>query len=377
MSTLLAETAKQRLDAREHRRGESLIPPEAMAAVHASLDLGEVLQASLRICSAVLPSEVRAEVFLLNGAGYPELVAWVSGDVKDPGLRLTENDPAFACLGRGDEHNEVGSVSGETILAAGTGVPIAGPSWLIIPLAVQGKSLGALVLSGMARFKLESIVQGSFLTFIEHLALAVKNAQKFRSTHNLAITDGLTGVYNRQYLEHIFEKQCEMAKRCGEPLGVLMADLDGLKEINDVFGHAVGDLYIKAAADVILGSVRGSDWVFRYGGDEFVVLLPKTTLDGVQVVETRLRRNISSWNEKRRSMYEVIHPDFLALSSVPALSLSIGIASAENPNQLKGLLKEADLKMYANKKRPAREPLLRREAAFWRSDPAGRAWAGD
>lgn len=109
--------------------------------------------------------------------------------------------------------------------------------------------------------------------------------EMFRRTN----TDGLTGAWNRRYLEHNLVRELSRAKRHGRPLSVIMMDLDHFKKVNDVHGHRAGDIVLATVARRVMHSLRREDALARYGGEEFVVLLPETDLGAAVGVAERLR----------------------------------------------------------------------------------------
>lgn len=108
----------------------------------------------------------------------------------------------------------------------------------------------------------------------------------------LAGRDELTGVANRRGFNEALHRETARARRNGKPLSLLMLDMDGLKQINDCFGHLTGDVAIQAVAEAALAAVRDGDQVFRLGGDEFAVLLPEAEGDEAAIVGERIRRKL-------------------------------------------------------------------------------------
>jgi len=109
----------------------------------------------------------------------------------------------------------------------------------------------------------------------------------------LAITDGLTEVYNRHYFNQTLPRELERAKRYKIPLSFLMVDVDHFKKFNDTHGHLAGDWALKRVSQAIIGSIRTPDMVFRYGGEEFAVVLPETNKPDAIAVAERIRVNVS------------------------------------------------------------------------------------
>lgn len=110
----------------------------------------------------------------------------------------------------------------------------------------------------------------------------------------LSITDQLTGCYNRLYMAERMDPEIKRAKRYGHWLSVIMCDLDHFKNVNDTYGHQTGDTVLKGFVDIINASTRDKvDWAVRYGGEEFIIILPETDLQGAQVVAERLRNSVA------------------------------------------------------------------------------------
>jgi diguanylate cyclase (GGDEF)-like protein len=123
---------------------------------------------------------------------------------------------------------------------------------------------------------------------LEHRHLLRENARLFQEVQRLAITDPLTGLYNRHKLTEALETEFERAVRYGRPVSMIMMDLDDLKVVNDTYGHPGGDVVLQKVAVAIRGHIRRLDLPTRYGGDEFLVLLPETSLADAERVAQRI-----------------------------------------------------------------------------------------
>lgn len=154
----------------------------------------------------------------------------------------------------------------------------------------------------------------------------------------LARTDSLTGLWNRGYFMELAGREIARCRRNESNMGMLIADVDFFKGVNDTYGHDVGDLALIGLAKVLLASVREVDVVGRYGGEEFVVLLPDASSDEACMVAKRIRRNL---RERKMDCGEVELP----------MTVSIGLTSLEGEDDLDGLLKFADIALYAAKKK--------------------------
>jgi two-component system cell cycle response regulator len=123
---------------------------------------------------------------------------------------------------------------------------------------------------------------------------ALKNVLLFEEVKSLAIRDGLTGLYNNRHFREVLAHQVELSRRYGWPLSLLFLDIDNFKSINDTWGHPEGDLVLKALANFLQAHVRLADVLCRYGGEEFVVLLPQTSWNQAHRLAERLREGIAA-----------------------------------------------------------------------------------
>src|SRR5207249_6759983 len=132
------------------------------------------------------------------------------------------------------------------------------------------------------------------LTLVEPCAIAIENAILFQRTEQLTITDDLTKLFNSRYLNVYIGREIKRCKRHGIPLSVIFLDLDGFKGINDAFGHLAGSRTLTEVGGILAAAVRESDILARYGGGEFVVVLPETPPPGAPVIAERHRKAIQS-----------------------------------------------------------------------------------
>ncbi len=175
-----------------------------------------------------------------------------------------------------------------------------------------------------------------------HMGWHIKNKHRIeqlrRSEANLArkaVTDGLTGLFNRSYFDANLDQKIALAHRTGRPLTLLLADLDHFKTVNDTHGHLAGDQVLQCFADLMRNSARESDVVCRYGGEEFAIILPECDSDQAFLAAERLRKKVSQHN-----------------FGFP-LTVSIGLAATTTNCRYSpmGLLKHADLALYCAKKK--------------------------
>jgi diguanylate cyclase (GGDEF)-like protein len=219
---------------------------------------------------------------------------------------------------------------------AGNELPAAGPGEAAcFPLVASGDIVGAIGISGDAPLTLEQRnLVGAAATV---MAIGVKNMQLFVDTRELSLRDGLTGCFNRGYALDALDAELHRSRRTGAPLSILMFDVDHFKTVNDRFGHLWGDDLLSAIGEQLGHSLRTSDIRCRYGGDEFLVILPETPALGAQKVADALRQDIA-----RLRVGTEANP--------MAVSVSIGIAAAA-PGELdpKAFIQRADEALYRAK----------------------------
>ena len=157
-------------------------------------------------------------------------------------------------------------------------------------LVVSGESLGELVISRNKKFaKPETTL---IETLLCGLVYPLRNALLYQKAVEAAHKDPLTGVNNRASMDEIIDREVNLSTRHGTELSLLAIDIDHFKKVNDTYGHAMGDCVIKAVAEASKAAIRTSDMVFRYGGEEFLILLSNTDREGATLLAERLRQKI-------------------------------------------------------------------------------------
>ena len=206
-------------------------------------------------------------------------------------------------------------------------------SWLGIPLVYEGRAVGLLALdSSKPGFYTEEHVRIAS-TLADHISIAVEHARQHTRVKEEARTDKLTGVANRYGLETKGEELFENARDQDEPIGVLMIDIDHFKEVNDSRGHSYGDQVLMAIAKGIATSLRTDDYLVRFGGEEFVALLPNASTREAFVVAERLRQSIPE-----------IHVD--ATSTCPTVSIGVFSGVPGTQDSLHEFIRKTDLALY-------------------------------
>jgi diguanylate cyclase (GGDEF)-like protein len=128
----------------------------------------------------------------------------------------------------------------------------------------------------------------------------LQQALAAQSEHSASMMDALTNVFSRSFLRELLQGEIARADRNNRPLGLIMCDLDNFKEVNDRYGHLLGDYVLAQVAGILKSCVRGSDYVVRYGGDEFLVILSETDEPGARIVLERMRQKVEEWNRTHR-----------------------------------------------------------------------------
>jgi len=215
-------------------------------------------------------------------------------------------------------------------------------SELALPMISAGKVLGVVNIESPQPGFFDEEDQQLLEAVANELAIAVSNLRSQDALREQAFRDPLTGVRNRQYFNDTIASELKRADRYGHPVSLMMLDVDGFRAVNNRLGHLRGDEVLQAVARFLEDSVRSTDSIIRYGGDEFLILMPET--DGepggqsVQVAQ-RLKKGIAAV------------PGLLGLASVE-IGLSVGIYTRQpqDPRSVEEILEEADRRLYADKR---------------------------
>ena len=207
-------------------------------------------------------------------------------------------------------------------------------SYIMVPLAYKNEHFGCLVLFSSRAEATEAELK--FLNlFARQIELAITIADLFQVVKEQAVTDSMTGLYNRRYFEEALVKEVVRAKRQNQKFTVIGIDLDFLKKINDVYGHNYGDVAIKTISSVLRKSCRSIDIAARMGGEEFNVILPGVDSEGGLIFAERIRKTIAS----------------IELEKIGHITASLGVATFyEHSEELDELMELVDHAMYESKR---------------------------
>jgi diguanylate cyclase (GGDEF)-like protein len=176
----------------------------------------------------------------------------------------------------------------ESVLPGATNV-------VVVPVGADGEDLGVAVgeWGGDAEARIPMLTVQAFSQAATQTALALRNAELLGEVERLATRDSLTDLANRRLFEETLRRETARALRRHSPLSLLVMDVDHFKEVNDIHGHQMGDAVLREVAAAIVGQTKASDLAARYGGDEFMVLLPDCGTDDARRVADRIREHVN------------------------------------------------------------------------------------
>ena len=312
---------------------------------------------ALAVAAALLALSITLQAAALVAFNHRHLPAWVHtaviAGVAVPVQLLVNEGPATGIL--------FGGVVFGTLLAI-----IAGMAWQLRPLpnsrarniliASFGVAAAAFLLRGLGAVWVAEPLRGftaptgfAASTLLAVFAAAIASTFAFLLLHKdraeaeavrLATIDPLTGAYNRRTFHEIAERELSRARRAGQPLSIIMVDIDHFRAVNDKHGHRLGDEVLKRFAEIVRTALRQEDMLVRYGGEEFLVLLPDVPGPGAVIVAGRIRRAVAD------------EPLVIGGLSLP-LTASLGVAARldEGPESIEGLLARADSALSLAKQR--------------------------
>jgi diguanylate cyclase (GGDEF)-like protein len=242
-------------------------------------------------------------------------------------LRIVAATAVEATSARG---SRIVSADGSVIVS---GDPVGDGERLILPLTASGERFGTLELVGDSFSKEERMNAASLAA---HAVVALENARLHGMVERQALVDGLTGLANRRAASDALHAEAARAERLETPLAVVLADLDEFKEVNDVHGHAVGDEVLRVVAQVLRETLRESDVAGRWGGEEFLLLLPGADEEGAAQLAERVRVALAA----------------RSIPNVPGLRVtaSFGVAEYAGETNTEELLEAADGALYRAKR---------------------------
>lgn len=334
------DRARQELDRQNEKMMQDLTARSQRATLltkmgetlQSCISKDEVFAAALGFAPKIFTS--RGAVVLLNADRNLLEVAGSWHDCQIPAPVFEPN----ACWALRTGHPHL-VVAGDTTARCAHAVGLKN-TYLCIPILAQGEALGIMHFQATDELPTLGDSELSFkTTFAGQVGLSVANIRLREALRAQSIKDPLTGLYNRRYLAEMMEREIRRAVRAEQSLGVLMLDLDHFKKFNDTYGHDAGDTVLREAASFLTRSIRVEDIVCRYGGEEFVVILPTADLNAAHTRAERIR-------SKMREL-AVLHQG----QSLGMVTVSIGVAALPlHGTSPKALIEAADAALYRAKR---------------------------
>jgi diguanylate cyclase (GGDEF)-like protein/PAS domain S-box-containing protein len=294
----------------------------------------EVIAAALGFAPKIFPT-ARGAIMLLNST---RKVAEVIGSWTDCQLPAVEFESTECwALRTGHPHLVAG---GDSTARCAHAAGVEG-SYLCLPILAQGETLGILHLQMTADAPPLGAVELSFkTTFAGQVGLSMANIKLRDALRTQSVRDALTGLYNRRYLEETLDRELRRSARAQQSLGILMIDLDHFKNFNDSYGHDAGDAVLRETGASLTKGIRAEDFVCRFGGEEFVVILPTADLEAALARAESLR-------SKMRDL-TILHQG----KPMGMITISVGVAAfPEHGTSPKELMAAADAALYEAKHR--------------------------
>lgn len=300
----------------------------------AVLDLNDLLSKTLSLLLEAFPLDhvsvfLRREdnLFLRSQAGK------LKCNIEQDGTVPEKYEALQRCLGTGKSVTQgvrPGSPPHERLFEGAQ-------SELFLPLISFGDEIGVLACGSSRTDGFQENEIQALESVADIVATAIQNAGHVEQIRQLAYRDGLTGIFNRRYFESRMRDELERASRYSYPLSVLMVDIDHFKNVNDDFGHLIGDEVLRQVSTIFTTHIRKVDFVCRFGGEEFAIIVPSTPGDKALAVAEKLRRKISSWH----------------FPGVPrSITVSIGVADfPEHGETRDALVRAADAALYLAKQK--------------------------
>ena len=325
-------------EAEQARAREAETLRRAGAAVAATLDQNQAIEKILEQLHRVVPYDSASVQILHNG--FLEVVGgrgWSDQDIV-VGIRLpvpADNPNTRVIQDR--QSVIVNATSRRYPLFRQSGLSNHICSWLGTPLIIQKQVIGMLAVHKKdANFYSPNHAR-LITAFADHVAIAIENARLFAEVQTQAITDSLTGLYNRRGLFELGQRELDRLRRFERPLAAIMLDIDYFKQVNDTYSHAIGDQVLKELAARCRTHLREIDILGRYGGEEFAILLPETDQHDAYRVAERIRKHM-------------IEASVQTDQGPVSITISLGVTAAgPDSTDLAVLLDRADTAMYSAK----------------------------
>ena len=307
---------------------------ELSQRLQSCVNIAELADAVARCAAAIFPGSSGA-LLLRAPDQVTSALTWSGDDTPHAETPHTESIDPQDCwaLRMGRPYHSQG-----TSAAACAHVTTA-VNYVCMPLMARSELLGVLHLAGLPdNSAAASAIPWAATSIAERTAIALAAVRRQERLQLKAIRDALTGLFNRGFLEEALAIEQQRAVRRGSPIGVMMLDVDHFKRFNDTFGHDAGDALLRGMGAILRRTVREGDMPCRYGGEEFVVILPGADLNGTRQRAEVLRAAIEQWNPQHNGR------------SLGTVTVSVGVAAFPlHGDTGQAVLKMADQALYAAK----------------------------
>jgi diguanylate cyclase (GGDEF)-like protein len=316
----------------QEQAGREIAVNRIATAIRESLELGVILQKTVDEVGTAL--NVASCALRVGSQNAEQALTYFyfadERDVSTPRNKIAENLRA-RCAHFGEHTEVIAQNGGDDPESSVETLPLA-----VVPLIFHERLMGALeVISGDTSRVWEENEILLLRTVANQVAVAVNHANLFAQIQQQALTDALTGCFNRRSFEMQLDKDLMMARRSHQPLSLVMLDLDRFKQLNDSAGHDAGDAALRKLADCFRQELRGIDTAARFGGDEFALILPQAYPEGAMIVAERVRARIEQ----------------IKIPGFGHLSASVGIATFPTHARTRTeLTSAADVALYSAKR---------------------------
>jgi diguanylate cyclase (GGDEF)-like protein/PAS domain S-box-containing protein len=330
-----SETLARNLSELEQRNLEISLLNKMVASYQACVTIEEIYAIAEQSCALLFPEQT-GTLFRLNPAQDLSKVVVAWGFSSNKNILTTFSPKDCPVLQDGQTH----LAEGEHPSQCHHSVDGLSAAHLCLPLVAHGEKLGGLSLQNKDKGDLHvtPLKQKLARTVADTTALALVNLDLRETLRQQAIRDPLTGLFNRRYLEETLEREVQRAKRNHQPVGIIMIDIDFFKTINDNYGHKAGDTVLRELGGFLLTHVRREDIACRFGGEEFILILPGATL-----LTTRTRAELIQDGLERLQIQHNGQP-------LGGLTLSLGVAAyPDHGTTGMAVIQSADMALYRAK----------------------------
>ncbi|OGO27902.1 MAG: hypothetical protein A2Z16_04475 [Chloroflexi bacterium RBG_16_54_18] len=338
-AAIAIENANLYLAARQAADRRAILHRVSQEIVAADLEAEEIYTAVHRAAAQLMPAEAFVIVLFDDEKQAFEAAYLIDRNGRIPAQTLPANRVLTAQIVSSGHSIYIDDTSEPMKLDEAVHFSESQPvrSILAVPMYLRGKVIGMISAQSYNPAAYSDEDQNLLEMLASYAAIALDNAALFKSIKHLAAIDSLTGIYNRRKLFELGRSEFHRARRFHRPLSILMFDIDHFKRVNDTFGHSIGDLVLSKFAQLLKVGIRDIDILGRYGGEEFLIILPETRKTTAVAIANRLRTQISA---TFKNMYD---------GSI-SLTASIGVVSMkDDTHSFTGLIEEVDNALYGAK----------------------------